>query len=303
MYKLHYLLNKFNHINSNSNSNLIENHDTWLEGRKHCIGGSDMFIILKGKTDEFNKLIQDKITKNNLQIDATNWGKMFEPVAKLILEQDLKIKIIEFDSIPHSYYPICYSPDGLFIQDNDLKLLEIKCPIMKSLNKPIQESYIDQVQTGMNIIPVKNCLFARYRFRRCALWCKPNSMEFDRFYHKEFKKRQIPVKPICYGYLIWKHQDENNKELIDLGIVESIIKIKPRGPPTEIIIINYDENLEKNKFKDFKPTSGYVLMWKLFEFKYDIIQPNLNFLKDNEIKIWEQYKILIDENNKKNKKL
>lgn len=293
MYKLHYLQNKFN---KNLKSN--EDHDTWLEGRKHCIGGSDMYTVLKGSTADFNKLVQDKITKNNLQIDATNWGKMFEPIAKIILEKDLRIKIIEFDSIPHSYYPICYSPDGLFIQNEELKLLEIKCPIMKSLNKPVQESYIDQVQTGMNILPVKNCLFARYRFRRCAIWCNPSNMEYDRYYHKEFKKRQIPVKPICYGYLIWNHKDENNKTLIDLGIVNSIIEIKPKGPAHQSIILEYNEKGEKNE-QDFKPISGYVLMWKLFEFKYDIIEPDIDFIKRNEIKIWEQYKILIQENAKK----
>lgn len=268
MHKIEYYQNKFNNIPQLS--------DDWLEGRKYAFGGSEMAAILnEDPYHTCSEVLSKKVTKDNIQNDCTEWGKLFEPIAKIFIEKDKSTKIYDFGSIAHSYYPVCYSPDGLIIDGDDLILLEIKSPIYRGVAN-IPDQYIHQVQTGMNVIHVKSCLFAQFRFRRCPIYTDPLSPCYDRAYHKEFRKRCKDKKPIQFGYIYWPASNE----LVDLGNVDSIIKFKPKSKPDVII------------GQRFNPSTGYVLMWKLFDINYEMIQPDLNYLKDKEQKLWNLYKNL-----------
>ena len=265
MYKLEYYKSKFRNI-------FEQGSDDWLEGRRYAFGGSEIATVLdEDPYTNFTELLQKKKTKENLREENTEWGKLFEPVAKIFITIERKTKIHEFSSIPHCYYPVCYSPDGILVEEDDLVLLEIKCPIRRNIHY-IPSYYLHQIKTGMCILNVKHTIFAQYRFRRCAIWTDPNSPSYDRVYHKDFKTR--PAKPITYGYLYWK----SDCPLVDLGIKHEMVPLIPKGRP-EIIIAD----------KDFKPNYGHVLMWKLFEIKYDIIEPERDYLQKNETKLWAKY--------------
>src|SRR5690242_20149066 len=127
MHKLQYYKNKFQDSSPQGSIH-------WLQGRKFCFGGSELGTVLNhDKNQTFDALIKKKFFEQNILKDETEWGKLFEPVAKLFIEKQKNIQIHEFGSIPHSYYPIAYSPDGLFVENNDLTLLEIKCPFTRQL--------------------------------------------------------------------------------------------------------------------------------------------------------------------------
>lgn len=269
MHKLQYLKAKFNNSNA-------QGSEDWLEGRRFAFGGSEMACVLnKDPYLQWTDLVRKKHLKENYIHDWTEWGKLFEPVAKIFIEKERQQTIHDFSSIPHPYYPVCYSPDGILVDQEDLVLLEIKSPIYRGV-KNIPDTYIHQVQTGLNIINCKHCLFAQFRFRRCALWNDPFSVQYDRKYHKEFRKRCPDKKPIAFGYLYW----ETENDLIDLSTYDNMIDAKPYKHPK--IIIN----------EIIKPNKGFILMWKLFEINYDVIMPDKNYLKDREEYLWDKYKEL-----------
>jgi hypothetical protein len=287
MHKLYYLQKKFSQLPLQGSTN-------WLEGRKYAFGGSEMDAVLhdekqkKLKKDKpkttLKDILQNKISQDFIVCDATEWGHMFEPVAKILVEKDLQTTIYEFGSVPHCFYPICYSPDGLIVKDNDLHLLEIKCPIWRGVNS-IPTGYVTQVQTGMNVFPVNGCYFYQFRFRRCALWTKNITEDYDRMWHKESYKRAPKQTPSICGYLIW----EKDCDLIDLGMVECIHEtLKKYGCDSKYT------KLQIGGF--FNHKKGLVLKWKLFNHSLEYIKPIDNFLKNQEKDIWEKYKLIHQQN-------
>src|SRR4051812_20033674 len=272
MHKLSYYQNKFKNLS-------IQGSEEWLEARSYSFGGSEISTVLgKNKYENWDSLLERKVTKGSFRSDSTEWGHLFEPVAKIFIEKQFG-KIYEFGSIPHSYYPVCYSPDGLMVIDDELILIEIKNPIFRGIHK-IPESYLEQVQTGMSIISVQHCIFWQFRFRRCRLGTGPWNIIYDRVYHKEYRKRCKDMGNISYGYLYWNV----DCELIDLGSVPCIldaISDIPVSVEPEIII---ERPLEYKR--------GKALMWKLFEKERTVIQPQKNYLHDKEALLWDRYKEL-----------
>lgn len=273
MYKLVYYQNKFKNL-------AIQGSEEWLEARSFSFGGSEMSTITgkNKKYDNWDKLLHRKVNNVNFRSDATEWGHLFEPISKLFIEKQCG-KIYEFGSIPHSYYPVCYSPDGLMVMEDDLVLIEIKNPIYRGVHT-VPESYLEQVQTGMSIINVKHCDFWQFRFRRCKLGTGPWNMVYDRVYHKEYRKRCKDMGNISFGYLYW----EVDCDLVDLGNVPSIldeIKTIPLEVQPKIIIE-----------QPFDKTRGKVLMWKLFEKTKEVIKPIKDYLASKEELLWSKYKEL-----------
>lgn len=273
MHKLEYYQHKFKNL-------ALQGTDEWLEGRSYSFGGSEIGSVLgHNKYESWSTLLERKYKKSSFRNDSTEWGHLFEPIAKYFISKS-QGTIYEFGSIPHSYYPVCYSPDGLMVLDDQLVLLEIKNPICRGIHSDIPPHYIDQVQTGMNIISVAYCEFWQFRFRRCKLGTGPWNMTYDRAYHKEYRKRCKDMGPITYGYIWW----DIDCELVDLGAVPSILDEIRDIPLTVAPIIFKEEAFDK--------TNGKVLMWKLFEKNKTIIVPERNYLETKADLIWSKYKDL-----------
>lgn len=116
----------------------------------------------------------------------TEWGHLFEPVAKLFLGRF--IKIYEFGSIPgfgimstKTTYTSC-SPDGIFIMTEEaneyidgkgipgrIMLLEIKCPFQRKI-ADIPSYYYPQLHLGARTADIcEGSLFCEFVFRVCSL--------------------------------------------------------------------------------------------------------------------------------------
>lgn len=273
MHKLFYYQNKFKNL-------AIQGSEEWIEARSYSFGGSEMSTLVgKNKYENWDSLLVRKSNSNNFRSDATEWGHLFEPISKLFIEKQFGSCIYEFGSIPHSYYPVCYSPDGLMVLDDNLVMIEIKNPIYRGIHS-IPEGYLEQVKTGMDIINVKYCDFWQFRFRRCKLDTGPWNFQYDRVYHKEYRKRCKDMGPVSFGYIYW----ETDCDLVDLGKVESILDELNTVPVTVKPKIIIEEA--------FTATKGKVLMWKLFEKSKETIHPQKNYLHDKEDLLWSKYKEL-----------
>lgn len=272
MFKLEYYQKKFNLFKISQGS------DDWLDGRQYCIGGSEMSTVLgKNKYDTWEKLMQTKAGKHFDATDATEWGHLFEQVAKHYIRKEYGT-IYEFGSIPHCLYPVCYSPDGIIVENDHLVLLEIKSPIYRGVHK-IPEPYLYQVYTGMNIIHVKYTLFVQCRFRRCKYGTNPHSTIYDRKYHIEYRKRCKDAFPLSWGYLYWDCP----------GPLQDLAELKDMCPAILQSKVNPSIHIED---KTFNPTHGKVLMWKLFEINYSTIKPKKFFLDHMSDFLWTKYKQL-----------
>ena len=86
----------------------------WLENRKFTIGGSEMAVITGDNPfGTIKDLIKTKLGwKQFIGSPATDWGKVFEPCAQLLLEKIFKCIIHETGSLPGCIEHTSYSPDG-----------------------------------------------------------------------------------------------------------------------------------------------------------------------------------------------
>jgi len=272
MYKLYYYQNKFKNL-------AIQGTEEWMEARSFSFGGSEMSTLVgKNKYENWNSLLSRKTSNTNFRSDTTEWGHLFEPISKMFIEKQFGT-IYEFGSIPHSYYPVCYSPDGLMVIEDNLIMIEIKNPIYRGIHS-IPESYLEQVKTGMCIINVKHCDFWQFRFRRCKLGTGPWNFQYDRVYHKEYRKRCKDMGPVSFGYIYW----EVDCDLVDLGNVESILDEIKSIPITVKPKILIEE--------PFEGKTGKVLMWKLFEKSKEVVFPEKDYLSSKEELLWTKYKEL-----------
>jgi hypothetical protein len=156
----------------------------WEKNRK--IGASEVAAILGEcpysdcKRVAYRLLKLEKFEKQLV----TQWGNIFEVVAKKYLSQ--YIDIYEFSSLPGFGVPVVTScsPDGIFLFNRELMpmiekphdieqespcLLEIKCPFNRKLNK-IPNHYMPQLYMGMSTVNfTKHALFCEFVFRCCSI--------------------------------------------------------------------------------------------------------------------------------------
>lgn len=86
----------------------------WLNNRKFTIGGSEMATITGDNPfNTIKDLVRTKLGWNPfVGSAATNWGKIFEPCAQILLEELFKCNIYETGSLPGCINYTSYSPDG-----------------------------------------------------------------------------------------------------------------------------------------------------------------------------------------------
>ena len=125
------------------------NTDEWHQLRQYRLTGCKLKKVCSCKptTSTANKVlefIQSSFKGNS----STDHGKLYEPVARRLLEEKLKMKISDCGFFIHPEYPyIGVSPDGV-ITDSDY-LVEVKCPASLPLEKSLTEC-IKQKEAPLN---------------------------------------------------------------------------------------------------------------------------------------------------------
>ena len=204
----------------------------WVSARKNTIGASEVSALTGKSPFEtprtlLKKKVQPPSMHNNV---ACAWGSLFELIARKYFERkhsvsvfghSLSLNLSENDPL---FGKITCSPDGYFLNsNNELVLLEFKCPFKREIAKNCIPSYYrDQIQTGLALSGeiVKKGLFFDNCFRICSLnQIEPSSshnstINGEKVYHA--KGGSTLAWGICYLYGKQK-LGPKQKNIIDLG--------------------------------------------------------------------------------------
>ncbi len=255
---------------------------SWRESRRMKIGGSEMAAALgKSPYQHQAQLVERKVTRSKANRSAAcTFGRVFEDVAKHYIEMSQGVTVHRLGAIPSTMYPVCYAPDGIIVEGDELVLVEIKCPFRRSRIHEVPPHYACQVQTGMAVIPSKRAYFYQFRFRACTLGQMGNGPCYNRWLHFESMKRCPACPPLAWGYLHW----EADVALVDLGALT--------GDDSDQLCFVDGKDYTIHHQDDEMPTRGYVLPWKLFDRSAIEITKDPTFMEDNSKALWDTYKRL-----------
>lgn len=150
----------------------------WYAQGKQVLTASE-FAKLLGSPRAVAQLVQSKAfsgapsQSNRLacmtcEMGPFDWGIRFEPVVKQILEAKWGLHIAEAGRILHpTDKHIAASPDGIILAATDParvgRLLEIKCPITRSVGEGIPFDYWCQMQVQMEVTGIDECEYVEVK--------------------------------------------------------------------------------------------------------------------------------------------
>tara|TARA_Y100000996_G_scaffold249265_1_gene196028 strand:- start:1461 stop:2168 length:708 start_codon:yes stop_codon:yes gene_type:complete len=103
--------------------------------------------------------------------EATRHGEKYEDEARIIYEERHNEVVHELGLCPHPNYSFLGgSPDGV---SESGKLIEIKCPMMRSIDGTVPEHYMPQLQLCMDILDLEEADFIQYKPEELT-WPKPS---------------------------------------------------------------------------------------------------------------------------------
>lgn len=280
MHKLNFLKRHFSHLPA-------QGTDEWLASRRTRFGGSEVAAVVgkcpyKSSTD----MLKSKTEMTFTPSAACSFGRIMEPVAKAMIEIEGHT-IHEFGAIPSTDLPLCYSPDGLIVDKNELVLLEIKCPWRRSKIAEVPKHYTHQIQAGMHVLPCTTTWFYQFRFRLCSRAQMKDTPDYNRWIHCEGYKRCPKSQPLSWGYLHF----EGEEPLVDLGKLSkdnemALCKLDRR--PFTIHI----------KPKEF-PNTGILLPFKLMDKTKVVVAKDPSFMETHSDKLWTAFDTLLTRESKR----
>jgi len=150
----------------------------WYAQGKQVLTASE-FAKLLGSPRAVAQLVQSKAvslppTQSNrlacmtCEMGPFDWGIRFEPVVKQILEARWGLQIAEAGRILHpADKHIAASPDGIILAATDParvgRLLEIKCPITRTIGEGIPFDYWCQMQVQMEVTGIDECEYVEVK--------------------------------------------------------------------------------------------------------------------------------------------
>ena len=153
-------------FNNNKINNLIKKsikHQTteWYKVRDGMITATNLKTIIEGDEEDKNDLLDKKLYNiRTVNTTYTLHGQKFEPIAINILEKKLNIDIKEVGFvISENKKFLGATPDGITIENNEVKLVEIKCPPKRQIDGLIPYGYYMQIQLQLYVCNIEECLY------------------------------------------------------------------------------------------------------------------------------------------------
>jgi hypothetical protein len=152
----------------------------WYLQGKTVLTASE-FATLYGTARAVGQLVMNKVPPAEPIVQLSNrlacmtcemgpfdWGVRFEPVVKQVLGARWGAKIVESGRIMHptdSY--VAASPDGFIVDATDParigRLLEIKCPIRRTIGEGVPFEYWCQMQIQMEVTGIGECEYVEVK--------------------------------------------------------------------------------------------------------------------------------------------
>jgi len=162
---MNFLRNKINNLVSKS---IKAQTQQWLDVRNKIISATDFGTILGvDKYRTVSQLLNNKVNGSRYSDSIfTVHGRKFEPIAISVLEKLLKIQVHEVGLvISDKINFIGATPDGITIENGQLKLIEIKCPLTRQIDGIVPFNYYLQMQMQMFVCDVDECIFFECDFK------------------------------------------------------------------------------------------------------------------------------------------
>lgn len=110
-----------------------------------------------------------KLACPTADMSAFDWGIRFEPLVKNVFSSLWSLEIAESGRVVHPTVPhLAASPDGLLLNAADParigRLVEIKCPIRRTVDGQIPFEYWCQMQIQMEVLDIDECEFLDVKF-------------------------------------------------------------------------------------------------------------------------------------------
>lgn len=257
---------KINEFRQQKTATVEQKSKEWLELRNNYITASSVYKLFD-KNDEYIQYLKEKASgissfKGN---EATNYGEIFEPVARDLYMYLTGEYVEEFGLLTNPNLPYCaVSPDGV-TESN--RLLEIKCPYTRVITGSVPQHYYHQIQLQLAVCDCDECDF---------LECKFNKISREEFNQKRKELENNPKKLMC---LVKTHQFK-----VDCYI---------NGPPNTVVNkCNFDRYTDKQKFtyniitdvphNDYWTRNTKVTCYELEFISLQKVDKNKNWVKMHE---------------------
>jgi putative phage-type endonuclease len=145
------------------------------------------------------KSIQDLLEKKvyNIRSKDTNntlHGKKFESSAISVLENELETNIKEIGYIISEKIPFLgATPDGITYYNNEIHLIEIKCPTTRKIDGLIPYNYFTQIQLQLYVCNIQKCIYFECEFEEITKqkYKHINDKNIHKGYNKEYNNYWI----------------------------------------------------------------------------------------------------------------
>lgn len=137
----------------------IQRTPEWYKMRDTMITASDWAAILgESEYSNKNKVLLKKCGEDTFYTSkAIEWGVKYEKVATMIYELRNNIEVLEFGVLRHpTIHHLGASPDGI---TRDGIMLEIKCPMSRTITGEPPKYYWCQVQGQLEVCELDRCDF------------------------------------------------------------------------------------------------------------------------------------------------
>jgi len=148
----------------------------WYTQKRNMLTASEISNLWKGPRSRINLIaskssVVQEVTSKRLatlrqDTNPMDWGVRYEPIVKMILERE-GAQIQELGRIQHrTIQGLAASPDGLYISGPLTgSLVEIKCPISRTINSEIPFDYWCQMQIQMEVCDIDTCEYVEAKFK------------------------------------------------------------------------------------------------------------------------------------------
>lgn len=201
--------------------------DEWLKLRGNMITASDAGTVVGDNPYEtVDDFILKKCGYGEFKgNEATKHGDTYEDEARNLYCEKSGEVVHEIGLHPHPNYNwIGGSPDGL---TESGKLLEIKCPLRRSLNGEIPKYYIAQVQLLMEILDLDETDFIQYKPSKIT-WPRPYQFTITNIKRdREWWNKNFPVMEDVWNKVLW-HRENGCEQLLNKKMLKKTRRKKSK---------------------------------------------------------------------------
>lgn len=270
------------------------NTQKWHDFRHKILSASDISVVLDSNVYKpKDRLILEKRTKyiSDSNINTLH-GQKFEPLAINFFEKKFNCKVYECGLKIHPKYDFLgATPDGIFEYNNEISLLEVKCPLKRKIDGKISFNYFCQMQLQMEVWNINSCYFIETEFReyesqivnkkeeyykkgkdnkfiylnninivkipRDNEWFNNNLSEFKKFHNlfknerKEEGKRKMPTIKRKFSEISGNEEERSEKGKKKGGINVSDAKHYINGDKLQIWLNNHGTKYFEKKSNKF----------------------------------------------------